>query len=279
MGRVLVIDSEPGSDLAAALGRHPSLGRHEVDACTGSVEALRRLRQRAYDVVLTDSRTPAGEDLALVPELRAVRPGIRIVLLAPAKTPEDVIAALRAEVFALFASPIDRAVLAEMVSQAAEADDWRAGIRVLAAQRHWIHLVVSCNRVDAERLVHFMSEMQGELSDPERDDLILAFREVLLNAMEHGAGFDPEKVIDVAAVRTRRTITYYFRDPGPGFHLDDIPHAAIGQPADDPVAHLAARSERGLRPGGFGLLIASRLVDEMMFSETGNEVLLIKHLE
>jgi anti-sigma regulatory factor (Ser/Thr protein kinase) len=39
-----------------------------------------------------------------------------------------------------------------------------------------------------------------------------------------------------------------------------------------------ARERGGLRPGGFGLLIARQVVDEMIHSERGNEVILIKHL-
>jgi len=46
----------------------------------------------------------------------------------------------------------------------------------------------------------------------------------------------------------------------------------------DAIAHLARRAELGLRPGGFGILVAKQLVDEMFFNERGNEVLLIKHL-
>jgi anti-sigma regulatory factor (Ser/Thr protein kinase) len=33
-----------------------------------------------------------------------------------------------------------------------------------------------------------------------------------------------------------------------------------------------------MRPGGYGLLMASHLVDELVFSEKGNEVLLVKHI-
>jgi anti-sigma regulatory factor (Ser/Thr protein kinase) len=40
---------------------------------------------------------------------------------------------------------------------------------------------------------------------------------MLVNAMEHGAGFDPGKVIEVTAARTERAIVYHFRDPGSGF--------------------------------------------------------------
>ena len=38
------------------------------------------------------------------------------------------------------------------------------------------------------------------------------------------------------------------------------------------------RAEAGLRPGGFGMLIARQVVDEVAYNERGNEVLLIKHL-
>jgi anti-sigma regulatory factor (Ser/Thr protein kinase) len=34
----------------------------------------------------------------------------------------------------------------------------------------------------------------------------------------------------------------------------------------------------GLRPGGFGMLIARHVADELVHNERSNEVLLIKHL-
>ena len=35
---------------------------------------------------------------------------------------------------------------------------------------------------------------------------------------------------------------------------------------------------RVLRPGGYGVLLPKHLVDELMYSEKGNEVLLVKYL-
>jgi anti-sigma regulatory factor (Ser/Thr protein kinase) len=54
-------------------------------------------------------------------------------------------------------------------------------------------------------------------------------------------------------------------------------HAAINNPPDNPVAHLEVREAEGIRPGGFGILIAQQLVDELVYNEHGNEALLIKH--
>jgi anti-sigma regulatory factor (Ser/Thr protein kinase) len=101
---------------------------------------------------------------------------------------------------------------------------------------------------------------------------------MLMNAMEHGAGFDPEKVIHVTAIRTERAIVYHFRDPGTGFSMDRLEQSALSNSVTDPIAHLERRAEMGLRPGGFGMLVTKQVVDEMFYNERGNQVVLIKRL-
>ena len=66
---------------------------------------------------------------------------------------------------------------------------------------------------------------------------------------------------------------------GETFSLDEIRHAAIANPPDDPIRHQSYRDAKGLRPGGFGVLLTKSLVDEVIYSEKGNEVLLVKYTE
>jgi anti-sigma regulatory factor (Ser/Thr protein kinase) len=106
-----------------------------------------------------------------------------------------------------------------------------------------------------------------------------AFREVLLNAMEHGAGFDPQKIIQVTAARTARAIVFHFLDPGDGFDHEDLQHAARTSEPTDVRSVTEHRAESGLRPGGFGMLIVRQVVDELVYNEKGNEVLMIKHTD
>ena len=68
-------------------------------------------------------------------------------------------------------------------------------------------------------------------------------------------------------------------DPGEGFTLDEIPHAAIANPADHPVRRVEFLNAQGMRPGGFGVLLAQRLVDQLIYNQQGNEVVLIKYLD
>jgi ActR/RegA family two-component response regulator len=274
--RALLIDAD--AEFTAALAAQPGMKGVRFDHASGSMHALRLVRRGSYDVVVTSPKTPVTEDVALVEELRDARPAVKAIVLAPTASAEEVVASLRAHVFSSFTAPLDVHEIAEMVQRAIENPDWKDGIQVLSARADWLSLRVCSRRLSAERLVQFLSELARDVPEITRDELLGAFREVALNAMEHGAGFEPDQMIEVSAVRTKRAIVYYVKDPGPGFSLERLPHAAVSNPAHDPLAHAEKRAELGLRPGGFGLLIASKVVDEFLYSEKGNEVLLIKHI-
>ena len=273
--RVLLIGLN--AKLCEYLERHRDLEGLEFEHVIGSAQALRQLRRRPFGVAVTSPDTTIEEDLALIDELRMIRRRLQVIVLAPAATPEDVIAALRANVFACFTTPFQVDELAGMVKRALESTDPREGIEVEGALPDWIALRVSCSPATAERVVQYFEELRADLPDPVRDTLLSAFREILLNGMEHGAHFDPDKVLEVTAMRTKRAIVFYVHDPGHGFRRDQLPHAAVSNPPDDPIAHMAVRSDKGLRPGGFGMLVAKNVVDELIYNEQGNEVLLIKY--
>ncbi|HTU02184.1 MAG TPA: ATP-binding protein [Candidatus Sulfotelmatobacter sp.] len=276
MYRVLLI--AVGPEVTESMRAASAVADCSFETAAGPVDAIRRLRLRSYDAVLMGPCTTVAEDLALLEEMHAVRPRTRTIILAARTTPDDVVAALRARVFALLSEPFEPTEAASMVRQAVEEKDAGRGIEVVSASPEWLSVRVDCRLWSAERLVGFLNAFPTpELTQPERDDLLVAFREILLNAMEHGARFDPEKVVEVSAIRTEDRLVFHVRDPGPGFQPEEIKHAAIANPPDDPVAHMKRRAAEGMRPGGFGILLVRRIVDELMYNEVGNEVLLIKH--
>ena len=73
-------------------------------------------------------------------------------------------------------------------------------------------------------------------------------------------------------------LLYRIADPGEGFRMDALPHAAISHP-DSPLEHMNVREEKGLRPGGFGLLMVRAKVDELIYNEKQNEVMFVKYLD
>ena len=69
------------------------------------------------------------------------------------------------------------------------------------------------------------------------------------------------------------------KDPGAGFSLEELKHSALANPPDEPFHHMERREALGMRPGGFGILMSKKLVDELLYNDKGNEVLLIKYLD
>jgi anti-sigma regulatory factor (Ser/Thr protein kinase) len=235
-------------------------------------------RGKAFELIVTGENTTGREDVELLRKIRLLRPHTRLIILTNESTPEDVLASMREHAFSFFSKPYSLEQLGNMIQMAIEAPFWDDGIEVHSSTTEWIKLQVRCQVRTADRLLQFMKEI-SDLPGKERYEVGMAFREILLNAMEHGGGLDPRKYVEVEYVRARRMISCRISDPGAGFTLDEIPHAAVANPDNNPVRHAEIRDELGLRPGGFGILLAQKLVDQVIYGQDGNEVLLIKYLD
>jgi len=175
-----------------------------VEYAAGHVDALQRLRMRSFGVVITSPDSTVEEDLALLQEMRSIRPGVRSILLAHHSTPDEVIAALRARVFACFTPPFPAAEIASLACGAASANQGNEDIQILSARPGWVSVRVNCRLITAERLMTFTNQLIAQLPQETRQEMMQAFREILMNAMEHGAAFIPEQVVEVTGIRTKR---------------------------------------------------------------------------
>jgi anti-sigma regulatory factor (Ser/Thr protein kinase) len=277
MSRVLVIGTN--TQVSLDIGSAISAAEFPMEYSAGHADTLRRLRMRSFGVVITCPDSAVDEDLALLDEMRCIRPGVKCIVLARQSTQEEVIAAMRARVFACFTPPFDARAIADLACRAASDSHWRDDIQVLSAKPGWVAVRVNCRVITAERLMTFAKELNAQLPEDTLQEIMQALREILLNAMEHGAAFNPEQIIEISAVRTGRALVFYVCDPGAGFRPESLTHAAIANPADDPMAHIEEREKEGMRAGGYGLLLAGGTVDELIYNEVGNQVLLIKYLD
>jgi anti-sigma regulatory factor (Ser/Thr protein kinase) len=249
----------------------------EIVLAAGARDALEQVKLRQFELIVTAGHTSGAEDVELLRKMRRVHAHTRMIIVTDESTPQDVLDSMRERAFSYFAKPFAMESFEHIVDIAINCPCWDDGIEVLSATPDWVNLQVRCDPNVADRLLQFMREI-SDLPEKEARDAGVAFREVLLNAMEHGGHFDPEEYVEISYVRTRKMVTCRIKDPGKGFSLQELKHSALANPPGDPLKHAMVRQEQGMRPGGYGVLLARHLVDEMLYNEKGNEVILVKYL-
>ena len=269
-------DAEVESVLASLL--NPQGWR--MQKASNADEAFALVKSAPFDLVITGRHTKGHDDVAFLRRIRAVRPHTRMIILADESTPEDAVASMREYAFGYLSKTLSMDSLREVVQMALDSPAWDDGIEIVSGTPQWIKLHVRCEKQTADRLLHFTREVADlDLPEDERRRVGTAFREMLLNAMEHGGHYDPTQYVEISYLRTGHMVMCRIKDPGQGFSLKEMRHAAINNPPEDPAAHVAVREQQGLRDGGLGILLAKKMVDELVYSEEGNEVTLVKYLK
>jgi CheY-like chemotaxis protein/anti-sigma regulatory factor (Ser/Thr protein kinase) len=242
------------------------------------VAALARLEREACDLVLLDIWMPEMDGLELMERLRQLETPPRVIVMTADDAPETLLKALRGRACRYVTKPVEPAVLVALVQEVLASEPEKP-IEVISAKADWVEMVVPCDRRTAERIQGFLAQLDADLPEDVRSGVGQAFRELLNNAIEWGGGLDPDQTVRIAYLRAKRMLLYRISDPGRGFSFERIPHAAVSNPADNPMEHAAVREEQGLRPGGFGLVLTRAMVDELLYNEEQNEVVFVKYLD
>ena len=274
--RILIVDDDP--DVHLLLGAALAGPERQIESTYDGAAGLARVQTEKWDLVMTDVNMPEMDGMALIERIRKIRPETPVVVMTVANTPENIIQAIREQAFSYFSKPFKLNAVAEIVAHALESVPAEDDIQVLSANPQWLTLRLRCKLETADRIVQFFRELGKHLPAAEQENVAAAFREILLNAIEHGGGSDPDKKVVITHIRAEHAVFYYVRDPGPGFSIHDLPHAAISNPVESPYEHVEVREQLGLRPGGFGIMMSQKMVDELIYNQAGNEVLLIKYL-
>jgi CheY-like chemotaxis protein/anti-sigma regulatory factor (Ser/Thr protein kinase) len=249
-----------------------------TEAGDASAAILAAGRQR-FDLALLDVWLPDMGGLELLESLMRVQPGIKVVIMTADEAPQTLLKAIGGRAHRYVRKPVEPDHLVQLVRQTLESPARPPRIEVLSAKAEWVELKVPCDLESARRIQSFLAHLDADLPSEVRDSVGQAFHELLMNAIEWGGGLDPGREVRISYLRARRMLLYRISDPGRGFSFESLPHAAVGQAEGVPLKHVDVREELGMRPGGFGLLMARALVDELIYNQAQNEVVFIKYLD
>jgi CheY-like chemotaxis protein len=277
MQRILVVDDDRSTRHLIRLQLR-SAG-YGVETAGDGRAALERLRRKTFDLVLLDVWMPGMDGLEMLARLREEPSQPKVVVMTADDTSETLLRAIREHAYRYVTKPVEPKDLIALVRGVLASKGEARPIEVISARPDWVELLVPCERATAERIQEFLARLDADLPEPVRAQVGQAFRELLMNAIEWGGGLDIQQSVRISYLRARRMLLYRIADPGKGFRFEELSHSALNNPEDQPMHHALAREEKGLRPGGFGLMMTRQMVDELLYNEAHNEVVFVKYLD
>jgi len=279
----------------------------EVTCAANGEEALALLRERAFDILLSDIHMPDIDGIDLCRHAREVRPLIGLVLMTGFQTEESVLRAFRGGAAAYLRKPLELPILFRTLGQVADAlreppseagtvhIDGAVDLQLGAASEAaalifkspelvdtgivfeadgWVSFEAPSHRAFVRRFANLSELLLTRGVDADTlEELRVAILELGSNAVEWGHESDTRRPIRLSARILSGTIAIVVEDSGAGFHLDKVP-----DPTKDVREFQRSRAALGKRPGGYGIALVRAITDHLVYNERGNVVAMIKRL-
>ena len=126
MARILIVDDDPSLLKALPEAVRLRLKNVAVDTCDSAAEALGKIGSTDYDAIVADIKMPGMDGLALLAEIRTLRPDTPTVLITGHGHDDLAVLALRGGAYDFVQKPIDRDyIVASLTRAIEERERWR----------------------------------------------------------------------------------------------------------------------------------------------------------
>ena len=132
MAKILVADDQRNmrTTLALMLRGHG----HDVDQAVDGDEAMKRVAEEPYDLVLTDLKMGNQDGLAVLRRVKEVSPLTEVVVMTAFGTIESAVEAMRGGAYDYIQKPFSEEELAVKVDRAIEKRQLAGEVKALAAE-------------------------------------------------------------------------------------------------------------------------------------------------
>ena len=291
MSTILVVD-DTEVDRRLVAGMLTKDGNHTIHCANNGEEAVSFLQRSFPDLVLTDLFMPGMDGIELLQLIRREYPLIPVILMTSRGTEEIAVQALQSGAASYVPKHLlSRYLLKTVRDLLAQALESRSRARLLGSMTaNDFAFSIENDAALIPIVVGFLQESMSHMAmcdGSERLRVSVALEEAITNAVNHGnlevsselRQGDDSRYYELIRQRSKeepyrgrrvhiktrmsdRDTVFVIRDEGPGFDVAGLP---------DPT-----EPENLERAGGRGILLMKTFMDEVLFSERGNEVTLVK---
>jgi two-component system, OmpR family, phosphate regulon sensor histidine kinase PhoR len=183
--RILIVDDDPALLEALPEALRLRMGELSVEICDSAPRALGKIADEDYDAIVTDIKMPGMDGLALLDEIRSVRPDTPTLLITGHGEHDLAVQALRRGAYDYVPKPIDRDYFTASLGRAIEK-------RGLARR-------VELQRLELERQSHVLEHVGDGVFVLDRDGVVrfwnLAAERITGIALEQAAGREARELL------------------------------------------------------------------------------------
>ncbi len=265
--RILVVDDEALN--RQLLSDMLALGRYDVESCAEGREALAKLDEKTFHLVITDLRMAGMGGLELLAEVRIRHPRLPVVVVTAHASLETTIEALRLGATNFLKKPFSRDEILGVAGKSLRPWHINAGKRaVIPSMKKTLSIDVQSRAEVIDPVFYHLYDDAVSLGFPEgllRMNVYLALNEAIANAIDHGNAGDETKSIRIGAELTHEELRITVSDQGPGFDPDLVA---------DPTL-----PENLLRTRGRGVFLMRCYMDRVEYHDRGATVVLVKRAD
>lgn len=271
--RVLV--AEDDLRIRTVLSRFLRGAGYEVTACVNGREAMEALTA-PFDLVLTDINMPEVGGEELLREVKQRTPHVPVIVLTARSEPELITECFKNDAYRYLVKPFTKEELLSVVEAAlvyAAQRDPSDEVRIESVDEEgWVELTAPSRQEYLDRFQDFCDRLiDSRLDDRAKNELKIAVQEMGQNAIEWGNRLQTDRLIRLSYKLQSDRILIRIADEGEGFNREEVP-----DPTNDPIKMIEKREEVGKRPGGFGIHLVGKVMDNMTYNTRGNVVTLEK---
>jgi CheY-like chemotaxis protein/anti-sigma regulatory factor (Ser/Thr protein kinase) len=274
---VLVVDDEAPmrNFLQKALS---SLGYEAVAVGDGKA-AVAALDGRAFDAMLLDLVLPGLSGQEVLRRARELRPAMATIVVTAYPSERALVECMNDGAARFMIKPftvedLTRALSSSIHERRKPSTAGAQDLTVQSGLRDWVEITAPSRQEHLERLENFVDALYGtRLEEAAKEDIKIAISEITSNAMEWGNRQDERRRVRVSYCLFPEEIVFKIEDEGEGFNPAGVP-----DPSTNPIAHVLDRTKQGKRVGGYGLHIVRKVMDQVVYSDKGNVVIMSKSL-
>lgn len=275
--RILIVEDEPPIRklLVKIFSR---IKEYQVADAGDGVEALELFEKEGpFDLVISDIQMPRMNGEELVGQILDRWPSTAILMLTAQRSDQSIVRCLQRGALDYLTKPLEVARLIRAVDRAFDRREHLprdlGPLDVKSDVRGWVELTAPSHFEYVERFQRFMQQLYAtELSREEQEDIHVAINEIGQNAVEWGNRQDASKRIHLSYCLFHDRVVFKVEDEGEGFDVQKLK-----DPSRDPLAHIMERMSAGKRMGGYGVFMTKNIMDEVVYSERGNVVVMTKY--